>query len=272
MKLSIVIPAYNEELNIGPCVEELRRVLRDEHAIPYELIIVNDNSTDGTADVVRALMKEDPAIRLIHRSKPGGFGRAIRSGLARVSGDIVMICMADLSDRPEDVVACYHKMLEGYDCVYGSRFMRGSRVCNYPPFKLVVNRIVNRLVQCLFMTRFNDLTNAFKAYRTEVLQACGPFRASHFNITLEMSLAPLMRGYRIAQIPIEWHGRVHGTSNLKLWQQGRRYLATLCSAFVQRWLVSDDLRAESQAADLIGEEEPPAARRVVGCMSRARMV
>ena len=207
MKLSIVIPAYNEEANIGKCLAELQRVVRDIHHIPYEIIVVNDNSQDGTEEIVREAMGKDPAIHLVTRTPPGGFGRAVRAGLDHVQGDVVVICMADLSDDPENVVVYYRKILEGYNCVYGSRFVKGSRTDNYPLVKLIVNRIVNRCIQFLFRTRFNDLTNAFKAYRTAVIRDCGPYRASHFNITLEMSLSALIRRYEIAQVPINWYGR-----------------------------------------------------------------
>jgi dolichol-phosphate mannosyltransferase len=244
MRLSVVIPAYNEEKNIGKCLAELQATLRDKHRIPYEIIVVNDNSRDGTPEVVRAAMKEDPAIRLVDRTPPGGFGRAIRSGLDEVGGDVVVIYMADMSDDPEDVVEYYRKINEGYDCVFGSRFIKGSQVTNYPLVKLIVNRIVNRCIKLMFWTNLNDLTNAFKAYRTAVIRDCGPYRASHFNITLEMSIGALIRRYHIAQIPIRWYGRTWGSSNLRLWQMGRRYFSTLLMLFFQRVLVSDDLMAE----------------------------
>ncbi len=248
MKLSIVIPAHNEEANVGRCIEELRPVLR-ENEIPYEIIVVNDNSDDGTADAVRAEMAIDPDVRLVNRTPPAGFGRAVRSGVAAVRGDVVVIYMADCSDDPADVVLYYRKILEGYDCVYGSRFIRGSKVDKYPRVKLIVNRIVNTCIRLMFWTRFNDLTNAFKAYRTAVIRDCGPYRASHFNITLEMSLGALVRGYQISQVPIRWYGRTWGTSHLKLRQMGRKYLCTLLMVYFQRRLIADDLIAERLAAN-----------------------
>lgn len=247
MKLSIVIPAYNEENNIGRCLDELADVLRDKYALAYEIVVVNDNSTDGTEEVVRSKMEHDGAVRIVNRTPPGGFGRAVRAGIERVEGDVVVIYMADLSDDPEDVVAYYRKIEEGYDCVYGSRFVRGSEVRKYPWGKRLINRLVNRLVQLMFWTRFNDLTNAFKAYRTSVIRDCGPYRASHFNITLEMSLGALVRRYNIAQIPIRWYGRTWGSSNLKLREMGRKYLCTLLMLFFQRMLIADDLLAERLA-------------------------
>ena len=158
-KLSIVIPAYNEQKNIVKCISELEATPRDKHQIPHEIIVVNDNSADNTESVVRAEMAMNTAIQIVTRTPPGGFGRAVRSGLEVVKGDIVVIYMADLSDSPDDVVAYYRKIREGYDCVFGSRFIKGSEVQNYPPVKLVVNRIVNRCIKVLFWTRFNDLTN-----------------------------------------------------------------------------------------------------------------
>ncbi len=249
MKLSVVIPAYNEEKNIGKCLEDLRSVLREKYHLPYEIIVVNDNSQDATEEIVRAEMHHDPTVRLVVRTPPGGFGRAVRSGLEVVRGDVVVVYMADLSDDPEDVVAYYQKISEGYDCVFGSRFIKRSQVVNYPRLKRVVNRIVNRCVQLLFWTRFSDLTNAFKAYRTTVIRDCGPYRSSHFNITLEMSLGALIRRYDIAQIPIRWYGRTWGMSNLNLREMGRRYLSTLLMLFFQRMLIADDLMAERLASN-----------------------
>ncbi len=248
MKLSVVIPAFNEEGNIKRCLDELRKVIRDQHALPYEILVVDDNSIDETAAIVQEEQRHDSAIQLVRRTPPGGFGRAVRAGIEAVTGDVVVIFMADLSDDPQDVIAYYRKIAEGYDCVFGSRFIRGSRVTGYPRFKRIVNRIVNRAIQWMFWTRFNDLSNAFKAFRTEVLWECGPFRASHFNITLELSLGVLARRYLIAEIPISWTGRTAGHSNLRLREMSRRYLTTLIHLFCDRLLIPDDLLAERLAA------------------------
>jgi dolichol-phosphate mannosyltransferase len=249
-KLSIVIPAFNEEKTIADCIHGLQTCLRDTHKIPYEIIVVNDNSTDATEGIVRAEIAEDRAVHIVNRTPPGGFGRAIRSGMEAVKGDIVVVYMADLSDSPDDVVAYYRKIREGYDCVFGSRFIKGSEVENYPTVKLIVNRVVNRCIQVMFWTRFNDLTNAFKAYRTAVIRDCGPYRACHFNLTLEMSLGALIRDYHIAQIPTRWHGRTWGSSNLRLGEMGRRYLSTLLMMFFQRHLIADDLLADRLASNI----------------------
>lgn len=264
MKLSVVIPAHNEEANIGECVDELVAVLEREQ-IPFEIVVINDNSRDGTEREVLNRSRERPNIRLIHRPPPGGFGRAIRTGLEFISGDVVVIYMADKSDHPQDAVLYYRTIAEGYDCVFGSRFVRGARVHRYPRLKLVVNRIVNIAIQWMFWTKFNDLTNAFKAYRTDVIRRCGPYRACHFNITLELSLSALISGYRIAQVPIQWEGRTWGSSNLRMAEMGRRYMCTLLMLFFQRILLADDVQSERMRERLLGtevfaDEQPPTAQ------------
>jgi dolichol-phosphate mannosyltransferase len=243
LKLSVVIPAYNEEQNIRATLGELQPALR-EAGIPYEIVVVNDCSSDNTPEVVRECMAGDPGIRIINRTPPGGFGRAVRAGMMAVEGDIVAVYMADQSDDPKDLIASYRKIEEGYDCVFGSRFIKGSEVVKYPIFKRIANRIVNKCIQWMFWCEYNDLTNAFKVYHIDVVRECGPYRASHFNITIEMSLSALIRQYNIAQIPISWHGRTWGSSNLRIREMGRRYLDVLLKIYFERLLISDDILEE----------------------------
>ncbi|MGA2035604.1 MAG: glycosyltransferase family 2 protein [Thermoguttaceae bacterium] len=253
LKLSVVIPAHNEEKNLPQTLTDLQETLRAER-IPYEIIVVNDNSVDGTEAVIRSFMEADPRVRGVCRRPPKGFGRAVRAGLDAVLGDVVIVYMADASDHPADAAAYYYKIVEGYDCVFGSRFIRGSRVTAYPPLKRIVNRIVNKCMQWLFLCPLNDLTNAFKAYRTHVIRECGPFRASHFNITIEMALSAVVRKYNIIQVPISWAGRTWGSSNLNLRQMGRRYLSTLLKIYAEKLLIADDLLAERLAAHVVQED------------------
>jgi dolichol-phosphate mannosyltransferase len=149
--------------------------------------------------------------------------------------------MADGSDQPDDLIRCYRVMQDGWDCVFGSRFMRGSHTTHYPWLKLAINRLVNQTIRMMFWTSHNDMTNAFKLYRKHVIQACQPLRACHFNITIELSLGALIRGYSIARIPISWHGRTWGSTHLKLRDMGRRYLHTLLVMYSTRALVLDDI-------------------------------
>ena len=243
MLLSVVIPAHNEEKNIEATIHALVSEL-DENQIPFEIVVANDNSRDQTEKVLQKLSINDGRVRYINCAPPNGFGRAIRTGLSAAAGEYIVVYMADLSDHPEDVVTYYKKLEEGYDCVFGSRFIEGSMVEDYPRVKYVVNRIVNLSLKMLFWCKFNDLTNAFKGYRREVIEACGPYCASHFNITVEMSLSALVRNYTITQVPIKWSGRTWGESNLRLSAMGRRYLSTFIKVFAERILIHDDVIAE----------------------------
>jgi dolichol-phosphate mannosyltransferase len=245
LKLSLIIPAYNEEMNIIPTIDNLLKVICDE-GIPFEIIVVNDNCKDNTQEVVEKKQKNTPEIVLVNRRKPRGFGRAIRSGLKHASGDIIVPFMADLSDDPLDVIGYYRKIENGYDCVFGSRFTRQSKLSGYPKLKLVINRLVNRFLQVLFVTGHNDLTNAFKAYRSNVIKDIMPLQACHFNITIELSLSALIRKYKIASMPVNWNGRTWGSSNLRLREMGRRYLATLLKIWFERMLIIDDLMADKK--------------------------
>jgi dolichol-phosphate mannosyltransferase len=253
MLFSIVIPAHNEEDNLGPTVEELVRLL-DLERIPHEIVVVDDNSSDLTGATAQELATRFRQLRIVTRRRMPGFGRAVRAGLETIRGDAVTIVMADRSDDPHDVVRYYRKLEEGYDCVFGSRFRSGSRVEHYPRGKLFVNRIVNHAIRWLFWTRFNDLTNAFKAYRTEVIRACGPYSSSHFNLIIEMSLSALIRRYHIAEIPISWYGRTWGASKLSLFEMGRRYLVVVLKMFFDKLLIGDDILEERLVARNRSEE------------------
>ncbi len=253
-ELSIIIPAHNEQRNLSATVAGLVEALENE-SIRYEIIVVNDNSTDDTLRVAEELAAGNPSLRIVNRTNLGGFGRAVRAGLDVYTGAALTIVMADRSDEPLDVVRCFRKLEEGYDCVFGSRFRRQSRVVGYPRRKLVVNRIVNKTVQLMFWTGFNDLTNAFKLYRREVIDACGPYSSSHFNLTIEMSLTALIRKYRIAEIPINWYGRTWGGSSLSIGQMGRRYLSVLLRLFSDKLLIGDDILEER--AMTLGRDNDP---------------
>ena len=254
MKLSVVIPAYNEDSNLSETLDGIIATLRRE-AIAFEVVIINDNSHDNTRQLILNCMRTDTEIVLINNTPPGGFGRAIRVGLRHFSGEVVAIMMADQSDDPEDLVRCYRKLLEGYDCVFGSRFRAASTVTSYPTVKRLVNRLVNTMLQVLFMTPYNDLTNAFKVYQRSAIEGIGSLQACHFNITIELSLSCVIRRYRIAEIPINWYGRTWGVSNLRLGQMGRKYLATLLKIWFERLLIADDIHAET-AKGRTGTGEP----------------
>ena len=241
--LSVCIPAHNEEEGIGQTIQEIATELTRSQ-LPFEFVVANDNSTDGTEAAIRAKMAEGIPIRLINRKPPGGFGRASRSCFDHFKGDVVVIVMADLSDDPKDIVRYYHKINEGYDAIFGSRFMKGAVIKDYPKIKLLANRIGNKFIQLLFWTRHNDMTNAFKAYRAEAVRSLLPLHASHFNLTIEVSVGLMIRGFKVAAIPVNWYGRTWGSAKFKIRELGRRYIATLMKLYAERLFIHDDLMAE----------------------------
>ncbi|MDH6099097.1 glycosyltransferase [Anabaenopsis sp. FSS-46] len=237
--LSIVIPAYNEEDCIVQTVNNISQLLEQEK-IDYEILVVNDNSKDKTERLLQQLNLLNPKLRYINNYYPNGFGFAIRCGLENFTGDAVAVVMADSSDAPEDIVFYYHKLQEGYDCVFGSRFIKGGKVIDYPSHKLIVNRLANLFIQILFGLRFNDTTNAFKIYRKQVIDGISPLISHHFNLTVEMPLKAIVRGYSYTTIPITWRNRTTGVSKLKLKEMGSRYLFVVLYIWLEKHLARGD--------------------------------
>ena len=239
--LSVVIPAQNEEDCIASTVEHLYVELR-RHNIPHEIIVVDDGSTDGTWRMLESLRAQIPSLRPVQNPAPHGFGRAISRGFDHMAGEAVVVMMADESDDCRDVVRYWKKLDEGYDCVFGSRFIRGGGVIDYPKIKLLLNRIANYFLKVLFRIKLNDTTNAFKAYRKEVIEGCQPLIAPHFNITVEIPLKAIVRGYSWTTIPITWRGRRTGIAKLKIKEMGSRYLFICLYVWLEKYFSRGDYR------------------------------
>jgi dolichol-phosphate mannosyltransferase len=235
------MPARNEEGCIIESVSGIMSTLRRE-GIPHEIVVVNDGSTDSTEALLLGLAETEPAVRVINNQGRHGFGMAIRLGLERAEGDVMTVMMADLSDSPEDLVVYYRKIEEGYECVFGSRFMKGSKVIDYPQHKLLLNRLANFIVRVMFGLRFNDITNAFKCYRREVVEAMQPLISPHFNLTVEMPLKAIVRGYSYTVVPISWTNRKTGVSKLKIKEMGSRYLFIMLYLWLEMHLSRGDYR------------------------------
>lgn len=242
MKLSVVIPAYNEEGSIGETVRTLYATLI-KYAIDHEILVTNDNSKDNTEQILKDLQKTIPTLIYFNNPGPNGFGYAVRYGLDNFSGDCVAIVMADLSDDPEDLVKFYNRMVEGnYDCVFGSRFSKGGKVIDYPTIKLLINRIANFIVRVTFRMKYNDTTNAFKLYKRETIQGVKPLLAPHFNLTLEIPLKAIVRGFNYAVIPNSWTNRKSGESKLKIKEMGSRYFFIMLYCLIEKFFSRGDYK------------------------------
>lgn len=237
--LTVVIPARDEEACIGSTVEHLHVELR-LHNVPHEIIVVNDGSVDRTWEIINDIKSRIPVVRAVQSAPPHGFGRAIIAGLDNMQGDAVVLMMADESDDCRDVVRYWETLKQGYDCVFGSRFIRGGRAIAYPRLKLVLNRCANLFLRVIFNIPLNDTTNAFKAYRREVIAGCQPLISPHFNITVELPLKAIVRGYSWTSIPVTWRSRRMGKPKLKLKEMGSRYMFSCSYVWLEKHLTRGD--------------------------------
>lgn len=237
--LSVVIPAKDEEEGIQSTVRCLTHSL-EQSRIPYEILIVDDGSTDSTAEKVADLASSNAHIRLVQNRGRHGFGLAVRKGLEHFTGDCVAVFMADASDSPDDLIRYYRIIEEGYDCAFGSRFVKGGKTIDYPQQKLFLNRIANWFIGVLFRLPYNDITNAFKCYRREVVEHMQPLISPHFNLTVEMPLKAIVRGFSYRVTPITWTNRQTGVSKLKIKEMGSRYLFIVLYLWLEKYLSRGD--------------------------------
>jgi dolichol-phosphate mannosyltransferase len=192
--------------------------------IPHEIVVVDDGSKDRTWTVLQELRAAIPTLRPTQNLGQHGFGRAVVWGLDQSKGDAVVIMMADASDAPSDAVKYWKLLGHGYDCAFGSRFVSGGEVVDYPRVKLFVNRLANFLVRIGFNIPLNDTTNAFKAYRRTVIDGCRPF----LTIT-----------------PISWHNRKYGEAKLKIKEMGSRYFFICAYVWLEKYFSRGDYRRRS---------------------------
>lgn len=246
--LSVVIPARDEEGCIASTVGHLHLEL-ELNKIPHEIVVVNDGSTDGTWRALESAKKEIEVLKPINNTGPHGFGRAMVLGLNQVQGDAVVLMMADESDDCRDVVRYWHKLNEGYDCVFGSRFLKGGGVIDYPRLKLRLNRLANLLIRIGFNIKLNDTTNAFKAYRKTVIEGCRPFLSPHFNLTVEIPLKAIVRGYSWTIMPITWKNRRTGFAKLKIKEMGSRYFFICAYVWLEKYFSRGDYHKTTPQAE-----------------------
>ncbi len=238
---SVVMPARDEQESLPSTVTAIYQALQRE-GVPHEIVVVDDGSVDRTWAVLAELAKTVPTLVPMQNKGPHGFGRAVLYGLNHIKGDGCVIMMADASDSPEDAVRYWRLLNEGWDCVFGSRFIKGSRVIDYPRIKLLVNRLANLLVRLGFNIALNDTTNAFKAYRRTVIEGCRPLLAPHFNLTVEIPLKAIVRGYTWTVIPISWQNRKFGEAKLKIKEMGSRYFFICAYVWLEKYFSRGDYR------------------------------
>ena len=241
MKLSIIIPAKNEEGNLEETINEINSILLKNN-IQHEIIVINDHSNDSTLEILKFLKNNIQDLKIINNNGKPGYGLTVRLGLESYSGDIIAIMMADGSDSPEDLIKFYFKSLKDNTCVFGSRFTDGGTTQDYPKLKYILNRIFNNLVRLIFRIRYNDITNAFKVYTKEAIEGSKPFLSNHFNLTLELPLKIIIRGFNYSILPNSWRNRKTGISKMKIKEMGSRYLFILFYCLIEKLLTKNDYK------------------------------
>jgi dolichol-phosphate mannosyltransferase len=238
---SVIIPARDEEESLPDALTHIYTEFTAQQ-VPHEIVVVDDGSRDGTWQVLEQLRATIPTLRPIQNTGRHGFGRAIIFGLRHMQGDAAVIMMADESDDPKDAVKYWQLLNQGWDCVFGSRFIKGGRVVDYPRVKLIVNRLANFFIRIIFRIPLNDTTNAFKAYRRKVIQGCEPLIAPHFNLTVEIPLKAIVRGYSWTVMPITWRNRRFGVAKLKIKEMGSRYFFICAYVWLEKYFSRGDYR------------------------------
>lgn len=264
--LSVIIPAKDEEGCIASTVEHLFVELR-LRGVPHEIVVVDDGSTDNTWQALQEARQRIPTLVPVKNPGPHGFGRAILWGIDHSRGDAVVVMMADESDDCRDVVTYWKVLNRGYDCVFGSRFIRGGGTIDYPRVKYTLNRLANFFIRMLFGVPLNDTTNAFKAYRRTVIDGCRPFLSPHFNLTIEIPLKAIVRGYSWTVVPITWRNRRSGTAKLKIKEMGSRYLFICLYVWLEKYFSRGDYMRVLEPSPVIETsipEERPRARAAHG--------
>jgi len=257
--VSVIIPAKDEESCIASTVEHLFVELR-LRGVPHEIVVVDDGSTDNTWKALEEARERIPTLVPVQNPGPHGFGRAVVCGLDKSKGDAVVIMMADESDDCRDVVMYWKVLNEGYDCVFGSRFVKGGGTIDYPRLKLTINRIANFFIRVLFRIQLNDTTNAFKAYRRCVIDGCRPFLSPHFNLTIEIPLKAIVRGYSWKVVPITWRNRRTGAPKLKIKEMGSRYLFICLYVWLEKYFSRGDYKRTIASAPENAETSVPRQR------------
>lgn len=239
--LSVVVPARDEQDCVCSMIEHVELELR-RNGIPHEIVVVDDGSKDQTWARLLELRERIPALRPVQNRGENGFGRAVAMGLEQMQGDAAVVMMGDESDDCRDVVTYWSRLNEGYDAVFGSRFSKGGGVIDYPWLKLRLNRLANLFIRLLFGLKLNDVTNAFKAYRRTTIEGCRPLLSPHFNLTIELPLKTIVRGYSWCVVPITWRNRKTGESKLKIKEMGSRYLFICLYIWLEKYFSRGDYR------------------------------
>jgi dolichol-phosphate mannosyltransferase len=223
--ISVVVPCHNEEMNVQPLVEGLLQHY-DEYI--HEFVLVDDNSTDRTREILERLASVEPRVHPVYRRPPNGVGNALRDGLREASGKYVLMMDCDFLHILPELRDMFDAAAEGYDGVLGSRFSRESILINYPLMKILCNRTFHVVTSILFHQRLRDLTNNLKLFKRNIIQRLN-LESSWFAVNAETGLKPILMGFNVTATPISWINRTPdmGQSSFSVFKYGLEYLKVL---------------------------------------------
>ena len=243
--VNIIVPLKNEEKGIKNLIENLTPIL-DKIDKKTNVSLIDDYSSDQTWNILKQYEQKFNFIKIFKKEKLSGFGNALRVGIEKNQDDALIFFMGDCSDNPNDIIEYVKYLDEGYDCVFGSRFIKYSKLYNYPLIKLILNRLANNFIRVLFFIKYNDITNAFKAYKKTVLEQSRPIISGHFNINAELSLKSIIRGFKYKIIPITWTNRKKGISKFYIKEMRNRYLFTIFYVLLEKIFLRKDIYKDEE--------------------------
>lgn len=223
-RISFVVPGLNEADSLPELASRITRAMEGRE--PYELIFVDDGSTDSSWSVIRSLAEGDRRVKGSRLRRNFGKAMALKAGFRRARGDIIITLDADLQDDPSDIPAFVQKIEEGFDVVVGWKVKRLD-----PANRLVLSRIFNGVVRFSTGVKLHDMNCGFKAYRREVVEAV-PIYGDLFRFFPAMAAA---EGFRVAEVPVTHHARVHGRSRYGLERILRGFLDLFSVVFLTRY-------------------------------------
>ncbi len=228
-ELSLIVPFRNEKEYAKEVISSIYDYLSDKK-IDFEVIAVDD-STDETWDILKSLEKKYKKFKAVQGDKPPGYGKAIRKGFAMAKGDVMIPFNGDMCDSLDDAMK-YIKIIkeEGYDMAFGSRYMEGGKVINYPSNKVMVSKLGNLFLRVIFGIKCSDVTNTFKGFSRKSIQVINP-KGDSYEIGLELALKGVKKGLTYKTIPISWTGRKYGVSKMKILKSIQRHFITSMKIF-----------------------------------------
>jgi dolichol-phosphate mannosyltransferase len=229
VSVTVLAPAYNEEA----VLEQFCAAVIGQLGPDWELLLVDDGSTDRTREIAEHFARADARVRLVAYDANRGIGAALSTGIAHARGDLVITMDADLSHPLELLPAMIAKCADA-DVVFASRFIPGGGMVDIPWWRIVSSQIANRMLRVVFATRTHDLTTGFRVYRRTAL--CDVRVQAHgFAAQLELTVRLQAAGYRAAEVPFVLGSRAAGSSKMRYFALIPRYAATTVRLLGVRW-------------------------------------